>query len=80
MCEAIVAAIRRAHPDAMVTDRGSYLRVSVPGECRLSRVAVEQETGRPFHLPIDLEQVMTSFEGHFSVDEDEARWAEGRRR
>jgi hypothetical protein len=71
---AIVAAIRRRHPDAALIDQGSYLRVLVPPPCSLSRGAVEEELGAPFQLPRDLEQVMTSFQGQLSVDEEEAHW------
>ena len=37
--------------------------------------SVEEELGAPFALPRDLEQVMTSFQGRFTVDEDEASWS-----
>jgi toluene monooxygenase system ferredoxin subunit len=74
---AVVGAIRRRHPDVATIDQGSYLRVLVPGHCSLSRRNVEEELGAPFHLPRDLEQVMTSFQGRFSVDEDEAHWQAG---
>jgi hypothetical protein len=74
LAKAIIAALKRRHPELATIDQGSYLRVLVPGHCQLSRRAVEEELGAPFVLPRDLEQVMTSFQGHFSVDEDEASW------
>jgi hypothetical protein len=74
IASAIIAALRRRHPDLAAIDHGSYVRVLVPGRCQLSRAAVEEELGAPFVLPRDLEQVMTSFQGRFSVDEDEASW------
>jgi hypothetical protein len=74
LARAIVAAIRRRHPDVALVDQGAYLRVLVPAHCSLSQKAVEEELGAPFELPRDLEQVMTSFQGRFSVDEDEAHW------
>jgi MmoB/DmpM family protein len=74
---AIVAALRDLNPTLEVIDRGSYVRVSALGECRLTRAAVERHLGRPFVLPCDLERTMASFSGHFRVDEDEACWSEG---
>jgi toluene monooxygenase system protein D len=72
---AIIAAIREQHPDVEVQDRGSYLRVLVEGRCVITRQAVERILGRPFRLPSDLEMIMPSFQGTFSVTEDEAAWA-----
>jgi toluene monooxygenase system protein D len=77
LAEAVVAAIREVHPEAEVVDRGAYLRVQVPGRCRLLRAAVERRTGEPFRLPSDLESVMSSFKGRLSVSEDEATWELG---
>ena len=71
---AVIAAIRKHHPDASIQDRGSYLRVSVPGRCVLRRSDVEHELGRPFALPGDLEQVMPAFSGRMHLDQDEASW------
>lgn len=76
--DAIVAAIREAHPDAVVHDQGSYVRVLVPGRCALTRAAVERELGRPFDLPSDLESVMPSFKGRFRVTSDGAEWGRER--
>lgn len=72
--DAIVAVIRDQHPGAEVTDRGSYLRVLVPGRCAFSRARVEAALRRPFRLPGDLERVMTSFCGRFQVSAEEASW------
>ena len=74
---AIVAAIRNENADVRVTDRGSYLRILVRGECRVSRAAIEAVLKRPFVLPGDLERVMPSFQGRFSVSEDGAAWVVG---
>jgi hypothetical protein len=60
-----------------VVDRGAYLRVSAPRECKVTRVAIESQLGAPFRLPVDLESIMPSFEGHFEVDEEHARWFAG---
>jgi hypothetical protein len=72
--DAIVAVIRNQHPEAEVSDRGSYLRVLVPGRCSIERASVEAVLRRPFQLPGDLERVMTSFRGRFQVTADEASW------
>jgi hypothetical protein len=75
--EAVIAAIRELNEGVETVDRGSYVRVLVPGECRLERAAVERHLGAPFALPADLERVMASFQGRLEVDEDEARWRGG---
>ena len=72
--QAIVAAIREENPDVEVQDRGSYVRVLVPGRCRVTRNTIERLSGRPFHFPRDLELVMPSFKGRLSMTEDEAIW------
>ena len=72
---AVIAAIREQHGDVEVLDRGSYLRVLAAGRCAVTRKDVERLLGRPFRLPADLEMIMASFQGTFSVTEDEAAWA-----
>jgi MmoB/DmpM family len=79
VAEALVAAIRASNPDAEVIDRGAYLRVLVPGRCRLVRADVEHQLGRPFHLPGDLEEVMPSFKGALVIDDREVFWTTWRR-
>jgi hypothetical protein len=74
LSEALIAAIRARHPDMVVLDRGSYLRVLVPRRCVLKRTAVEEQLGRPFRLPAELEAVMSSFKGRFHMSDDEASW------
>jgi hypothetical protein len=77
--EAVIAAIREENEQVETVDRGSYIRVLCPGECRLTRAAVERQLGAPFALPADLERVMASFQGRLEVDEDQARWWGGPR-
>src|SRR5689334_19144120 len=72
--DAVVAAIRELNPGARVLDRGAYLRVLAHRRCRVTRDAIERRTGEPFRLPSDLELVMSSFKGQFTVSEDEAVW------
>jgi toluene monooxygenase system protein D len=76
---AVVAVIREQNRDVEVQDRGSYLRVLARGRCEVTRQAVERFLGRPFRLPCDLELIMPSFSGSFSVTEDQATWTFERR-
>jgi MmoB/DmpM family len=75
--DALVLAIRATNTDVEVIDRGAYLRVLVPGSCRLSRVAVEAQLGASFRLPADLEEVMPSFKGRLAISEQEVIWYAG---
>lgn len=75
LADAIVDAIRADQPGAVVEDRESYLRVLAPSPCVLRRAEVERRTGRPFALPVDLEQVMPSFKGRLTVEADQVTWA-----
>jgi MmoB/DmpM family len=74
LAERVVAAIMKLNPEAKVVDRGAYLRVLVPLRCVLTRQAVEQQTGRPFSMPGQLEAIMPSFKGLLSIDEECATW------
>lgn len=74
---AVLEAIRADNADVVVRDRGSYLRVLVPGRCVVRRAAIERVLGRPFRLPGDLEMVMPSFSGRLTVTEDEVSWDGG---
>ncbi len=74
VADAIVAAIRRDNQQVSVIDRGAYLRILCPDRCVVTRATIEETLHRRFTLPGDLEQVMSSFKGHFHVDEDQARW------
>jgi toluene monooxygenase system protein D len=70
----IVAAIRELNEEVDVSDRGAYLRVLVPERCIVTRAVIERILGRRFRLPSDLELVMPSFAGCFSVSEEDALW------
>jgi hypothetical protein len=72
--QALIVAIRRSNAEVAVADRGSYLRVLVPGRCLLERIEIERALGRPFRLPGDLERVMPSFSGRFRATRDQAVW------
>jgi hypothetical protein len=71
---AVAAAISRENPGASVTDQGGYLRVLVHVRCRVTRLAIERELGRPFALPRDLELIMPSFRGKLHLDADAVVW------
>ncbi len=71
----VVAAIRELNREVIVRDRGSYLRVLVPGRCIVTRQAIERELQRGFHLPGDLEQIMPSFQGLLRMDAEQAVWS-----
>jgi hypothetical protein len=77
LADAIIDAIRERHPSMELEDRASYVRVLVPSRCVLDRAAVERRIGRPFRLPLDLEQVMPSFKGRLKIDAEQAVWAVG---
>lgn len=76
--EAVVAAIHELNDDVSVLDRGSYVRVTAPGSCHVTRDAVERHLGGPFRLPGDLEIVMPSFEGRLELDGDSVTWSSRR--
>ena len=73
--DAVVRAIRALNREVEIQDRGAYLRVLVPDRCVVTRQAIEQALGRPFHLTRDLEQAMPSFKGTLSLDEERAVWS-----
>jgi hypothetical protein len=72
--DVLVALIKKHHPDARLVNRGAYLRVLVPGGCRLRRADIELRLGRPFTLPADLEELMPSWKGTLAISEDEVSW------
>jgi toluene monooxygenase system protein D len=74
LADAIVAAIEEENDDVVVEDQGAYLRVFVPNVCRVSRAGIEKYLGRSIRFPGTLEEVIPSFTGKVSFDEDGARW------
>jgi hypothetical protein len=72
--DAVVAAIQEENEGVRVVDRGAYVRLLSYQLCRVTREAIERHAGEPFHLPSDLELIMSSFKGSFDVSEDEATW------
>jgi hypothetical protein len=72
--EAVVEAIRQQNAGVRVTQRGSYLRVSVSSRCEVRAEAVTELLGEPFRIPQDLERVMPSFRGRLVLSEEMAAW------
>ena len=72
--DAVVAAIEEQNDGVRIVDRGAYVRVLSYQRCHVTREAIERHTGEPFHLPSDLELIMSSFKGTFDVSEEEATW------
>lgn len=70
----IISAIKKLNHQVEVQRHGSYFRVLVPGLCRLTKRAVEEQTGAVFILPDSLELVMPSFKGSLSCSSDEVLW------
>ena len=72
---AVVQAIQDENDDVVVRDEGAYLRVLVPGVCRLSRSALQAVTGHDVKFPGDLELIMSSFTGVICLTDDAAVWS-----
>jgi toluene monooxygenase system protein D len=77
VADAIVRAIRETNPEVDVQDRGSYLRVLVPGRCVLERARVERILGRSFALPAELELTMVAFTGSITFSANRVIWSLG---
>lgn len=75
--DAVIAAIQELDSEATVIARGSYVRVTSPRLCAVTRAAIEAHLGGPFRLPQDLEAIMPAFAGRFSVSHDRAEWRLG---
>ncbi len=72
--EAVIAAIREENHDVLVRHEAAYLRVLVPGECRLSRSVLRSVIGEDVHFPGDLEAIMPSFSGRIEITDHAAVW------
>ncbi|AKU94379.1 hypothetical protein AKJ09_01043 [Labilithrix luteola] len=71
---AMAEVICDENADAVVTDRGSYLRILVPSRCTLTRSRLEAALQRRIAFPSDLEPALVSFKGAFEVDSERACW------
>ena len=72
IADAVIAAIRRLNSNVRTMDRGSYIRVYVPGKCLVTRQAIEAQLGRPMRFPGELECHMPSFKGTLQMSENDA--------
>ena len=70
----IVAAIKKLNKGVKIDYQGSYVRILSPSLCKLTKSAVQEQTGLPFVLPDDLELIMPAFKGLFNVSSEEATW------
>ncbi len=80
IADALITAIEQDNPGAepLVEDRGGYIRISVPGRCRVTRASLEDALGRDFPLS-ELEPALSAFAGRVRFTDDEVLWyLEGR--
>jgi hypothetical protein len=74
LAEAVVAAILEENDDVVVRHEGAYLRVLVPGVCRLSRSALQSVAAEDVQFPGGLEAIMPSFTGRIQITDHAAIW------
>lgn len=72
--KAIADAILQSNTKASLIDRGSYLRIQCPHRCEVSKKEIEQNVGKDFNLPSDLEFIMISFKGQLTMNEEKVVW------
>lgn len=75
LAEAVIAAIETDNPDAEINveDEGGYIRIGLPGRCRLTRTSLETELDRTFRLH-QLEPSLAGFAGRMKLNDDEVVW------
>ena len=75
LADAVLAAVEDDNPgkDVRVVDRGDYIRISIEGQCRVTRASIERHLGRAFNLAA-LEAEMPSFSGRLRTRQDEFVW------
>ncbi len=54
-------------------DRGAYVRIGLPSECRLTQQSLDEELGGELRISA-FESVMPSFAGRIKVTDDEIVW------
>jgi hypothetical protein len=72
--DAVIAAIREENKEVSVLVRSSYVRISQPTRCILTRALVEKYLDHTFVLPGDLELIMPAFQGTLRISHDRAIW------
>ena len=75
LADAVIAAVEADNPDADVDvdDQGGYIRVQIPGRCRITRASLEEALGRTFQLH-QLEPSLAGFAGRMQVTDEEITW------
>lgn len=75
LADAVIAAVEADNPDADVDvdDQGGYIRVQIPGRCRITRASLEEALGRTFQLH-QLEPSLAGFAGRMRVTDEEITW------
>jgi len=73
--KAFLLAIERANKGVTFIENAAYVRVLAMDVCQLKRAEVELILGHAIRWPEDLEAIMPSFKGTFTIDEKEAVWA-----
>lgn len=71
----LVEVIKETNNNVSVVDRGSYIRILADSPCRLIKKNVEKKIQREFYIPRDLETIMSSFEGHIVMSDNEIIWS-----
>lgn len=75
VAEAIVRAIATDNDqEPLVLDRGAYVRIGLPGTCRLTQATLDDELGDGELRVTAFENVMPSFAGRINVSEEEIVW------
>jgi toluene monooxygenase system protein D len=75
MADLVFEAISLDNPDAkvLVRDEGSYIRIHMPGRCRLTGATLSELAGRTLRVG-DIEPYMAFFAGHITTASDEIVW------
>jgi hypothetical protein len=75
VAEAVARAIATDNGQAPVLeDRGAYIRIGLPGTCRLTQASLDDELGDGELSLSAIETVMPSFAGRIKMTDDEIIW------
>ena len=74
VAEAVARAIATDNGQTpMFENRGAYVRIGLPSECRLTQESLDEELGGELRISA-FESVMPSFAGRIKVTDDEIVW------
>ncbi len=75
MAEAIIEAIEIDNPDKeiVVDDRRGYIRVSCPGECRITRQTLSEVLDHDVDIS-EIEPALSAFAGRIRMTDDAIVW------